>query len=61
MAAMMGGNVVWHSDLRSSGIQNATKKTTAGGVVISGFRGPIEGDLITTVDGKEYRRPPPGA
>ena len=62
MAAMMGGNVVWHSDLRASGIQNATKKTTEpGGLVISGFRGPIEGDLVTTVDGKEYRRPPPGA
>lgn len=61
MAAMMGGNVVWHSDLRSSGIQNATKKTGPSGIVISGFRGPIEGDLVTTIDGKEYRRPQPGA
>jgi hypothetical protein len=61
MAAMMGGNVVWHSDLRSTGVQNATKKTSEpGGFVMAGFRGPVSGDLLTTVDGKEYRRPAPG-
>lgn len=61
VAAMMGGEVVWHSDLRSTGVQTATKKTTEpGGFVIGGFRGPISGDLVTTVDGKVYRRPAPG-
>lgn len=60
IAAMMGGNVVWHSDLRSTGVQNATKKTSEpGGFVMAGFRGPVSGDLVTTVDGKEYRRPAP--
>jgi hypothetical protein len=53
----MLGKVVWHSDLRSSGLQNGTKKTGPGGYVFS-FRGPISGDLVTTIDGKEYRRPP---
>lgn len=53
------GRTVWHSDLRSSGIQNGTKKTSPGGLVFS-FRGVTEGDLVTTIDGKEYRRWPSG-
>lgn len=51
--------VVWHSDLRAHGRQIGTKKTSAGGYGFS-FQGPIDGDLVTTIDGKEYRRPLPG-
>jgi hypothetical protein len=54
------GRVVWHSDLRSSGLQTATKKTSPEGYVFS-FRGPISGDLVTTIDGKEYHPPKPGS
>lgn len=54
------GSVTWHSDLRSSGIQNATKRTGPEGFVFS-FPGAISGDLVTTIDGREYRRPQPGS
>ena len=55
----LDARIVWHSDLRSSGIQNGTKRTGPGGFVMT-FSGPVEGELITTIDGKEYRRPAPG-
>lgn len=55
----MTARVVWHSDLRSHGLQNGTKKTGPGGFVMT-FSGPLEGELVTTIDGKEYRRPQPG-
>ena len=57
--AGLTARIVWRSDLWSSGLQTATKKTGPGGFVMA-FRGPVEGDLVTTVDGKEYRRPQPG-
>ncbi len=57
--AGLDARIVWHSDLRSSGLQNGTKKTGPDGLVMT-FSGPIEGELVTTIDGKEYRRPSPG-
>ncbi|MCJ8156601.1 hypothetical protein [Sphingomonas sp. LaA6.9] len=56
----MSARVIWHSDLRARGVQNGTKKTGPRGLVMT-FAGPVEGDLVTTIDGKEYRRPPPGS
>lgn len=61
--AVVAGNaqIVWHSDLRSSGKQQGTKKTSEpGGFVISTLGEPLEGDLITTIDGKTYQRPKAG-
>jgi hypothetical protein len=55
----MMGRTILHSDLRSSGIQNGTKKTGPNGLVFS-FRGATDGELVTTIDGKEYRRWPSG-
>lgn len=55
----LAARVVWHSDLRASGLQNGTKKTGSAGLIMS-FFGPLEGELVTTIDGKEYRRPAPG-
>lgn len=53
--------IVWHSDLRASGAQTGTKKTTEpGGFVISPLGEPLDGDLVTTIDGKTYRKPAPG-
>lgn len=51
--------VVWQVDLRASGVQTGTKKTSPGGFVFS-FRGPEKGELVTTIDGREYRSPPVG-
>jgi hypothetical protein len=53
------GRVRWQSDLHASGLQNGTKKTGPGGFVFN-FRGPIEGDVVTTINGREYRRRRPG-
>ncbi|MET0588212.1 MAG: hypothetical protein ABWZ75_06780 [Novosphingobium sp.] len=48
--------IVWHSDLRSSGKQTGTKKSSEpGGFVISPMGEPLEGELVTTIDGKTYR------
>ncbi|MCI4589516.1 hypothetical protein MOK15_05345 [Sphingobium sp. BYY-5] len=53
--------IIWHSDLRSSGQQVGTKKSTEpGGFIMSVTGQPLEGDLVTTIDGKTYRRPQPG-
>ncbi|MEJ5979296.1 hypothetical protein WG901_21765 [Novosphingobium sp. PS1R-30] len=55
---MKGGKprIVWHSDMRSSGAQVGTKKTSEpGGFVISPMGEPLEGELVTTIDGKTYR------
>ena len=52
--------VTLHSDLHASGLQNGTRKTGPGGFVFN-FRGAIQGDLVTTIDGKEYRSPRPGS
>ncbi|RZI76931.1 MAG: hypothetical protein EOP13_00115 [Pseudomonas sp.] len=53
--------IVWHSDLRSSGRQIGTKKTIEpGGFVMSPMGQPLEGELVTTIDGKTYRPPRPG-
>lgn len=55
---MQGGKprIVWHSDMRSSGKQTGTKKTSEpGGFVISPMGEPLEGELVTTIDGKVYR------
>jgi hypothetical protein len=53
--------IVWHSDLRSSGRQTGTKKTSEpGGFVFSVVGEPLEGELVTTIDGKTYRPPRPG-
>ncbi|WP_395336696.1 hypothetical protein [Novosphingobium sp. BL-8H] len=54
--------IVWHSDLRSSGAQIGTKKTSEpGGFVITPLGQPLEGNLVTVIDGKEYRPPLPGS
>jgi len=55
----IAARVIWHSDLRASGLQNGTKKTGPTGFLMN-FFGPLEGELVTTIDGKEYRRPTPG-
>jgi hypothetical protein len=48
--------IVWHSDLRASGKQTGTKKSSEpGGFVISPMGEPLEGELVTTIDGKTYR------
>lgn len=48
--------IVWHSDMRSSGAQVGTKTTSEpGGFVISPMGEPLEGELVTTIDGKTYR------
>lgn len=53
--------VIWHSDLRSSGRQVGTKKTSEpGGFVITPMGQPLSGELVTTIDGKTYRPPRPG-
>lgn len=53
--------IVWHSDLRSSGQQVGTKKTSEpNGFVVSPMGQPLEGELVTTIDGKTYRPPQPG-
>ena len=53
--------IVWHSDLRASGGQTGTKKTSEpGGFVISAFGEPLQGELVTTIDGKTYRPPRAG-
>jgi hypothetical protein len=53
--------IVWHSNLRSSGKQVGTKRTSEpGGFVMSPMGQPLEGELITTIDGKTYRPPQPG-
>lgn len=50
---------VLQSDLRSSGAQRATKKTTGPGLFIydTGMATSWEGELTTTIDGKAYGRP----
>lgn len=53
--------IVWHSHLRSSGYQSGTKKTSEpGGFVISAFGEPLEGELVTVINGKTYRSLQPG-
>ncbi|WP_334186127.1 TolB family protein [Novosphingobium sp.] len=53
--------IVWHSDLRSSGSHSITKKTSEpGGFVLSPLGQPLEGNLVTTQDGKVYSPPQPG-
>lgn len=48
--------IVWHSDMASSGKQVGTKRTSEpGGFVISPMGEPLEGELVTTIDGKTYR------
>lgn len=56
---MVGGKprVVWHSNIRSSGRQNGTKKTSPGGFIVSPMGEPLEGELVTTIDGEVYRPP----
>lgn len=55
------GRILWHSDLRSSGRQTGTKKTSEpGGFVVSAEGEPLEGELVTTIDGRIYRPPLPG-
>lgn len=50
--------IIWHSDLRSSGAQNGTKKTSEpGGFIISPLGEPLQGDLITKIGDKAYHRP----
>lgn len=49
-------SVVMHSDLRATGLQNGTRKTGPDGFVFS-FRGAQRGQLVTVIDGKEYRSP----
>ncbi|CAN7583245.1 hypothetical protein LJR219_004304 [Phenylobacterium sp. LjRoot219] len=51
--------VVLQSDLRSSGVQQATKRTTGPGLFIydSGMSMSWEGVLTTTIDGKAYGPP----
>jgi hypothetical protein len=53
--------IVWHSDLRSSGRQIGTKKSSEPeGFVMSPMGQPLNGELVTTIDGKAYRPPRPG-
>ncbi|MFK4873524.1 TolB family protein [Novosphingobium sp. ZW T3_23] len=54
--------IIWHSDLRSNGSHSMTKKTSEpGGFVLSPLGEPLEGDLVTTLDGKVYKKPLPGS
>jgi len=53
--------IVWHSDLHSSGAQIGTKKTSEpGGFVVSPLGEPLEGTLVTKLNGKVYNQPNPG-
>lgn len=53
--------IVWHSDLRSSGAQTGTKKTSEpSGFIVSPLGEPLEGTLVTNLNGKVYSQPNPG-
>lgn len=53
--------IIWHSDLHSTGVQEGTKKTSEpGGFVIDLLGQPLSGDLVTKIEGKEFRKPQPG-
>jgi hypothetical protein len=53
--------VVWHSDLKASGLQTGTKLTSEpGGLRFGGFGAAREGTLTTTINGKVWTAPPPG-
>ncbi|PZQ51111.1 MAG: hypothetical protein DI555_21340 [Novosphingobium pentaromativorans] len=53
--------IVWHSDLRSSGAQTGTKKTSEpSGFIVSPLGEPLEGTLVTNLNGKVYSQPKPG-
>lgn len=59
MMAMMGKMVV-KCDLKLSGIQTGTKKTSEGGFTPALFGQKSSGTMTTTIDGKVYSSPPPG-
>ena len=53
--------IVWHSDLRASGVQIGTKRTLGPAGFVSALSGqPLSGQLVTEVDGRTYRRVTPG-
>jgi hypothetical protein len=57
----MRSQVVWHSNLNASGLQNGTKVTSEpGGLRLSGAGHATEGTLTTTINGRIYTAPPPG-
>lgn len=58
----MMGTLVWHSDLKSSGCQSATKVTSEPeGFVVKGFMGDQRaGKMTTTINGKSYSSPETG-
>jgi hypothetical protein len=54
--------IVWHSDLKASGLQNGTKVTSEpSGFTLGGFGRPSEGTLTTIIDGKVYTAPATGS
>lgn len=64
MGEGFGARIVWHSNLRASGLQNGVKVTSEpDGFVPPTFgfgpnRPPTEGSLTTTIDGVTYTAPP---
>jgi hypothetical protein len=58
----LAARVVWHSDIRSSGLQNGTKVTgEPAGFTPPGFGTPAKGSLVTTIGGITYTAPQPGS
>lgn len=54
--------VIWHSDLKLTGQQTGTKKTSEpGGFVMSLWGQPLGGELVTTLGDKVYKPPLPGS
>lgn len=53
--------IVWHCDVRASGKQVGTKKTSEPtGFVMSLMGEPLQGEIVTVIDGKTYRPPKRG-
>jgi hypothetical protein len=59
-AGAFGAPVVWHSDLKASGLQNGTKVTSEGGFRPGGRGQPSQGSLTTTIDGRVWTAPSAG-
>ena len=53
--------VIWHSDLKSSGLQKGSKVSSEpDGFRPGGLGQASEGTLTTTINGRVYTAPPPG-
>lgn len=53
-------SVVWHADIRASGLQNGTKVTSPGGFRPGGIGRAAQGSLTTTINGKVFTTPTAG-